>query len=209
MTPPTVNAYYDDQRNDIHFPAGTLQPPYFDLQWDDAVNYGSIGATIGHEMTHGFDNAGRMFDKDGNLKDWWSRKDAKAFTERTQCLIDEYDGFRVADQLNLDGTLTLGENTADNGGTRIAYLALERLLDGKPRPLIDGYTPEQRFFIAYGQSFCENQTDAGQRLQAMTDPHAIASFRVNGVVQNMPEFAQAFACHAGQKMVSPKLCRVW
>jgi putative endopeptidase len=209
MTPPTVNAYYDDQKNDINFPAGILQPPNFDARWDDAINYGAIGATIGHEMTHGFDDAGRLFDAAGNLQDWWSKSDAKQFKTRARCLVAEYGGFSVAPGVKLDGNLTLGENTADNGGTRLAYLALEQALSGKKTAEIDGYRPEQRFFLAYAQSWCENQTPEGAKLQALTDPHSTAEYRVNGVVANMPEFRRAFQCQPGAKMAPAKACRVW
>ena len=209
MTPPTVNAYYDPQKNDINFPAGILQPPNFDAHWDDAVNYGAIGAVIGHEMTHGFDDEGRQFDGQGNLKDWWSKSDAKQFTERTSCLVAEYGGFSVGGGVKLDGKLTLGENTADNGGTRLAYQALKRAIAGKDVGRIDGYTPEQRFFLAYAQSWCENQTPQSAKLQALSDPHSTAEFRVNGVVANMPEFREAFQCPAHSAMTPQKICRVW
>ncbi|MDB5363252.1 MAG: pepO, partial [Rhodospirillales bacterium] len=210
MTPPTVNAYYDDQKNDINFPAGILQPPNFDARWDDAINYGAIGATIGHEMTHGFDDSGRQFDADGNLANWWTKADAKNFHTRTECIAAEYGSFTAVPGTRLDGHLTLGENTADNGGTRLALMALRKALAGtKKTDRIDGYTPDQRFFLAYAQSWCENQTPASARLQALTDPHSTASFRVNGVVANMPEFAKAFACKAGAPMAPVKSCRVW
>ena len=210
MTPPTVNAYYDDQKNDINFPAGILQPPNFDAHWDDAINYGAIGATIGHEMTHGFDDSGRQFDADGNLSNWWTKQDAKNFHSRTECIASEYSGFSAVPGTKLDGHLTLGENTADNGGTRLALMALRKALAGtKKIQKIDGYTPDQRFFLGYAQSWCENQTPASARLQALTDPHATASFRVNGVVANMPEFAKAFQCKPGAPMAPAKSCRVW
>ena len=209
MTPPTVNAYYDDQKNDINFPAGILQPPNFDARWDDATNYGAIGAVIGHEMTHGFDDAGRLFDGQGNLKNWWTKNDTKQFKARASCLVAEYGGFSVGGGVKLDGNLTLGENTADNGGTRLAYLALKQALAGKSVAKIDGYTPEQRFFLAYAQSWCENQTPEGAKLQALTDPHSTAEYRVNGVVANMPEFREAFQCRAGAPMAPEKSCRVW
>ncbi|HLZ65541.1 MAG TPA: M13 family metallopeptidase [Aliidongia sp.] len=209
MTPPTVNAYYDDQKNDINFPAGILQPPNFDAHWDDAINYGAIGATIGHEMTHGFDDSGRQFDADGNLAEWWTRRDAARFRARSECIAREYGGFSPVPDTRLNGHLTLGENTADNGGTRLALMALRKALAGRRLAKIDGYTPDQRFFLAYAQSWCENQTPASARLQALTDPHATASFRVNGVVANMPEFAEAFACRPGTPMAPAKSCRVW
>ncbi len=209
MTPPTVNAYYDSQKNDINFPAGILQPPFFDAAWDDAINYGSTGATIGHEMTHGFDDEGRQFDLEGNLKDWWTKEDGKKFTERTSCLVKEYGGFSVGDGVHLDGKLTLGENTADNGGTRIAYRALKQAIAGKSVPLIDGYTPEQRFFLAYAQSWCGDIRPEAAKLQALSDPHSTAQYRVNGVVANMPEFREAFQCAAGTALAPKQMCRVW
>lgn len=209
MTPPTVNAYYDDQKNDINFPAGILQPPNFDARWDDATNYGSIGATIGHEMTHGFDDAGRLFDAKGNLHNTWTKADASRFKERADCLVSEYGKFSVGGGVKLDGRLTLGENTADNGGTRLAYLALERALAGKPAADIDGYTPEQRFFLAYAQSWCENQTPESAKLQAQSDPHSTDEYRTNGVLANMPEFREAFHCPVGAPMAPVKMCRVW
>jgi endothelin-converting enzyme/putative endopeptidase len=210
MSPPTVNAYYDDQRNDINFPAGILQPPNFDAHWDDAINYGAIGATIGHEMTHGFDDSGRLFDADGNLANWWTAKDARQYHARSECIAHEYAGFSPLPGMKLDGHLTLGENTADNGGTRLALIALRKALAASGRTQkIDGYTPDQRFFLAYAQSWCTNQTPSSARLQALTDPHATASFRVNGVVANMPEFARAFSCKPGTPMAPARSCRVW
>ena len=209
MTPPTVNAYYDPQMNNINFPAGILQPPFFDKKADDPVNYGAIGAVIGHELTHAFDDEGRQFDPQGNLKDWWTPKDADAFETRSQCLIDEYSKFIATGDVHINGKLTLGENTADNGGLRIAYMALMDALAGKTSPKIDGLTSQQRFFVAFGQIWCENQTDEVKRLQAQTNPHSIDKYRVNGVVSNMPEFRQAFACTEGQPMAPAKMCRVW
>jgi putative endopeptidase len=208
MTPPTVNAYYDSQKNDVNFPAGILQPPFFYAAWDDAINYGQTGSTIGHEMTHGFDDEGRQFDAKGNLKDWWTKDDAKKFTERAACLVKEYGGFSVG-SVHLDGKLTLGENTADNGGTRLSYLALKKAIAGKPVPLIDGYTPEQRFFLAYAQSWCENIRPEAAKLQALSNPHSTAEYRVNGVVANMPEFREAFQCPAGAPLAPKQMCRVW
>jgi putative endopeptidase len=209
MTPPTVNAYYDAQMNDINFPAGFLQPPSFDKSMDDAVNYGNIGATIGHELTHGFDDEGRQFDAKGNLRDWWTAEDAREFEKRAACLVDEYSGFTAVDDLKLNGKLTLGENAADAGGLRIAYMALLDTLGENTPPKIDGYTVEQRFFLGYGQGDCENLTDEIARLLAQTDPHSPGKYRVNGVVSNMPEFQKAFGCTAGQPMVRAKACRVW
>lgn len=209
MTPPTVNAYYDPQMNNINFPAGILQPPFFDKSVDDAVNFGAIGAVIGHELTHGFDDEGRQFDAKGNLRDWWTPKDADAFETRTQCIVDEYSNFTVDGDLKLNGKLTLGENTADNGGLRIAYAALMTTLAGKMPPARDGLTAQQRFFLGWGQVWCDNETDEYRRLIAQTNPHSIDKYRVNGVVSNMPEFQRAFGCEAGDAMVREKACKVW
>ena len=209
MTPPTVNAYYDPQMNNINFPAGILQPPFFDKQMDDAVNFGAIGAVVGHELTHGFDDEGRQFDAQGNMSNWWTPKDADAFETRTQCLIDEYSNFVADGDLKLNGKLTLGENTADNGGLRIAYAALLTSLAGKIPSNRDGLTAQQRFFVAWGQIWCNNETKEIRRLQAQTDPHSIDQFRVNGSVVNMPEFQRAFGCKVGDAMVRQKACRVW
>ncbi len=211
MTPPTVNAYYNPNMNDINFPAGILQPPFFDTKMDDAVNYGAIGAVIGHELTHGFDDQGRQFDAFGNLKDWWTPEDGREFEQRAQCVADEYSSFVAVDDLHLNGKLTLGENTADNGGVRIALMALVDTLsagDFAPRP-VDGFTPEQRLFLGWGQIWCENDRDEVLRLYAQTDPHSTAKSRVNGVMQNMPEFQKAYNCKPGSKMVPAKQCRVW
>ena len=209
MSQPTVNAYYDPQENDINFPAGILQPPFYDNKLDDAVNFGAIGAVIGHELTHGFDDQGRQFDAQGNLRDWWTEQDAKAFEQRADCLVKEYSSFVGPGDAKLNGKLELGENTADNGGLRIAYMALMDTLDGKEPPKRDGFTAEQRFFLGWGQIWCENITEESARLQAQTNPHALADFRVNGVVSNMPEFQKAFSCKIGQPMVRYPACRVW
>jgi putative endopeptidase len=209
MSPPTVNAYYDPQENDINFPAGILQPPFYDNKMDDAVNYGAIGAVIGHELTHAFDDQGRQYDAAGNLRDWWTEQDAKAFEQRSQCLVDEYSGFTAVDDMKLNGKLTLGENTADNGGVRLAYMALLDTLAGKHPAKRDGFTAEQRLFLGFAQVWCENRTDETARLHAQTDPHSPGEFRVNGVVSNMPEFQKAFSCKVGQPMVRNPACRVW
>jgi putative endopeptidase len=209
MSPPTVNAYYDPQQNDINFPAGILQPPFYDNKLDDAVNYGAIGAVIGHELTHGFDDQGRQFDAEGNLRDWWTPQDAKAFEERAQCLVKEYSSFTAVDDVKLNGELTLGENTADNGGIRLAYMALMDTLGGKHPGKRDGFTAEQRFFLGFAQVWCEHSTDESKRMLAQVDPHSPGEYRVNGVVSNMPEFQKAFACHVGQPMVRYPACRVW
>src|SRR5579859_7125593 len=220
MTPPTVNAYYSPPFNDINFPAGILQPPFFDKTVDDAVNLGGIGAVIGHELTHGFDDQGRKYDPQGNLRDWWTPADAKAFQERVDCIDDEYSSFEPLPGLHIRGKLTLGENTADNGGVRVAGIALRNMQAAAGKSTkgggqedvskdINGFSPEQRLFIGFGQIWCENQKDAALRQQVQTNPHSPGRFRTNGVMQNSEEFAKAFSCHAGQKMVSEKACRVW
>jgi len=208
MTPPTVNAYYSPLRNNINFPAGILQPPFFDKSLDDAPNYGAIGAIIGHELTHGFDDQGRKFDAQGNLADWWTPEDAKEFERRADCFVRQYSQYVATGDVKLNGKLTLGENTADAGGVRVAYMALLSTLSGKP-PKVDGFTPQQRFFLGWAQVWCQNRTEQIARVRAATDPHSPGKDRVNGVVSNMPEFRQAFACTAGQPMVREEACRVW
>jgi endothelin-converting enzyme/putative endopeptidase len=208
MTPPTVNAYYDPLMNNINFPAGILQPPFYDNKMDDGVNFGGIGAVIGHELTHGFDDEGRQFDAHGNMQDWWTPADAKEFESRTACLVKEYSSFSVAPGANVNGELTLGENTADNGGVRIALMALLSAI-GADKNAIDGFTPEQRLFLSFGQIWCENAREESERMLVRTNPHSPPRFRVNGVVVNMPEFQKAFSCQASQPMVSPNACRVW
>jgi endothelin-converting enzyme/putative endopeptidase len=208
MTAPTVNAYYSSQFNSINFPAGILQPPFFDPHRDMAINYGGVGAVIGHEMTHGFDDQGRKFDGAGDLRDWWTPADAAEFEKRAACVATEYSGFTAVDDIKLNGRLTLGENTADNGGIRVAYMAMQNALQGKTQK-IGGFTPEQRFFLGYAQIWCENITPQAIRQRALTDPHSPGRYRVSGVLQNMPEFRQAFSCKAGQPMVSANACRVW
>ena len=209
MSQPTVNAYYDAGANDINFPAGILQPPFYNNAADDAVNFGAIGAVIGHELTHGFDDQGRQFDGDGNLRDWWTEADAKAFGERADCIVNQYSAYSPVAGLSINGKLTLGENTADNGGLKIAHMALEDTLAGKAPEKIDGFTAEQRFFLGWAQVWCQNITEENARVRVQTDPHSAAEFRVNGVVSNMPEFAKAFACRAEQPMVKGPACRVW
>jgi putative endopeptidase len=212
MTPPTVNAYYNPSMNDINFPAGILQPPFFDNSKDPAVNFGAIGVVIGHEMTHGFDDQGSKYDGQGNVKQWWTPADRKAFDERTDCEVKEYGDFEPVSGQKLNGKLTLGENTADNGGIHIAFQALTETLaqqGAKAEEKIDGYTPAQRFFISFAQVWCENRTDQSARVLARTDPHSPGMFRTNGTVQNFDEFGKAFGCHAGQAMMPQNACRVW
>jgi endothelin-converting enzyme/putative endopeptidase len=206
-----VNAYYSSRHNDINFPAGILQPPFYDAALDAAAKYGAIGSVMGHEMTHGFDDHGRHYDGTGNLKDWWTPADASAFEARAACLVDEYGNFTAVGDLKVNGRLTLGENIADNGGVRLSYAALERVLKGAAPPPVDGLTAPQRFFVAYAQSWCGSATEQDERRRVLTDPHSPPEFRVNGVVVNQPEFGKAFSCPAGSPMVPPpeKICRVW
>jgi putative endopeptidase len=209
MTPPTVNAYYDSQKNDINFPAGILQPPVFDPDSDDAPNYGDTGGTIGHELTHGFDDQGRKFDAQGNLRDWWSSEDAQQFEKRASCISDQYSQYVIVDDIKINGKLTLGEDVADLGGLILAYIAWQNETKDQKLDPIEGFTPEQRFFIGYGQSWCSNVRDETKRLSAAVDPHSPPEYRTNGVVSNMPEFQQAFHCKASQPMVRQNRCRVW
>jgi putative endopeptidase len=208
MTPPTVNAYYNPTMNEMVFPAGVLQPPLFDIDADDASNYGNTGATIGHELTHGFDDEGRQFDADGNLKDWWTAQDEKNFLARSAMIEKQFDEFVPIDSIHINGKLTAGENIADLGGLKIAYQALHQAIAGKHPGLIDGFTPDQRFFIAYAQSERENIRPEKLRLQLATDPHAPAKFRVLGPLANLPEFAKAFACPAHPSPLRPQPLRV-
>ena len=213
MTPPTVNAYYNPSFNEIVFPAGILQPPFFDKTMDDGVNFGGIGLVIGHELTHGFDDQGRKYDPQGNLHDWWTEQDGKEFEKRVSCVADEYSNFVAVDDLKLNGRLTLGETTADNGGARIALAALERMIaddkSGKVGRQIDGYTPEQRFFLGFARVWCEKRRPEVARMRVLTDPHSPGKYRVDGVVQNMSEFQKAWGCKAGQPMVAENACHVW
>jgi endothelin-converting enzyme/putative endopeptidase len=210
MTPPTVNAYYDAQMNDINFPAGILQPPLFDATLDAAPNYGDTGGTIGHELTHGFDDEGRQFDAKGNLKDWWTKKDAAEFEKRTTCLTDQYGQYIVVDDVHINSKLTLGEDLADFGGLVLALIAWKAEVAEHPAPQsIDGFTPAQRFFIGNAQWACSNDRPEQLRLLAATDPHSPEKYRVNGLVANFKEFEQAFACKPGQPMAPVHRCRVW
>ena len=209
MTPPTVNAYYDPQMNDINFPAGVLQPPLFDPKMDDAPNYGNTGATIGHELTHGFDDEGRQFDAKGNLRDWWTKQDADQFQKRAACVVDQYSKYTVVDDIKLNSKLTEGEDVADLGGTLLAYIAWKNATHGQTLKAIDGFTPDQRFFIGMAQWACGDERPESKRVNAITNPHSPLEDRVNGVVSNMPEFQKAFSCKAGQPMVRAEACRVW
>jgi endothelin-converting enzyme/putative endopeptidase len=211
MSAPTVDAYYNPLVNDINFPAGVLQPPLFDLKMDDAPNYGDTGGTIGHELTHAFDDEGSQFDAKGNLKNWWTAVDAKKFAERTQCVDDQYSKYISVDDVHINGKLTLGENVADLGGEILAYIAWKEATKNMHLEPVDGLTPDQRFFIGFAQWDCANERPEQLREWAITNPHSPARFRINGVVVNMPEFAAAFSCKAGQAMVAPtdKICKVW
>jgi putative endopeptidase len=209
MTPPTVNAYFDPQMNDINFPAGVLQPPLYDPAMDDAPNYGNTGGTIGHELTHAFDDEGRQFDAKGNLSDWWTIADAQKFKQRAQCIVDQYAQYVVVDEIHINSRLTLGEDVADLGGLILARMAWTAQTAGRSLESRDGLTPEQRFFVGYAQWACENDRPENLRMHTKTDPHSPGKYRVNGLVVNMPEFEQAFMCKAGQPMVSAHRCRVW
>jgi putative endopeptidase len=201
MSPPTVNAYYNPTINEIVFPAGIMQPPQFDPLVDDALNYGGMGMVIGHEMSHGFDDEGRKYDAKGNLKDWWTADDAKQFEARAQKVVDQYNGYVAVDTLHVNGKLTLGENIADLGGVTIAYHAFEKSLEGKPRVNIDGFTPEQRFFLGYAQAWRRKIRPETTRQRTLTDPHSPSEWRVNGPLSNLPEFKQAWGCKTGDDMV--------
>lgn len=207
--PTTIDASYNAQQNDITFPAGILQPPFYDKHADDALNYGAIGAVIGHELTHGFDDKGSQFDGKGDLQNWWTERDRTAFQERSSCIEDQYTGYIAVDDIKVNGKLTLGENIADNGGVRIAYLALMDGLNGKEPPPVDGLTSQQRFFAGFANLWCQNRTDEDARMRADVDSHSPGKYRVNGTVSNMPEFKEAFHCKADAPMVRENACRVW
>ncbi len=209
MTPPTVNAYYDPQKNDINFPAGILQPPLFSAKSDAAPNYGNTGGTMGHELTHAFDDEGSQFDEKGNLRNWWTEADRKAFEQRAQCVVDQYSGYTIVDDIKINGKLTNGEDLADLGGTLLAYLAWKEDTRNQKLDPIDNLTPAQRFFIGYGQSWCTNEREENKRLRATVDPHSPEKYRANGVVSNMPEFLESFHCKPSQPMVRENVCRVW
>ena len=211
ISPPTVDAYYNPQMNDINFPAGVLEPPLYDANMDDAPNYGDTGGTIGHELTHGFDDQGSQFDAKGNLKNWWTKEDRQKFDARTKCVADQYSQYVMVDDVHINGQLTLGENVADLGGEILAFMAWKDATKNKKLAPIEGLTPEQRFFVGFAQWDCANMRDEDLRVRAMTDPHSSPQYRINGVVVNMPDFAHAFSCKAGQPMVNPpeKVCKVW
>ena len=210
IPPQTVNAGYNPQNNEIIFPAGILQPPLFDPAADDALNYGGMGAIIGHELTHGFDDQGRQFDAKGNLSDWWTESDRKEFVQRSQCIIDQFSGYDVGQGLHMKGELVVGESIADLGGLNIAYAALQKSMEGKPRPpKIDGFTPEQRFFLAYAHNWATNMRPEYARYLVNQDPHPIPKFRANGPLSNMSQFADAFQCKAGDPMVRATKCHIW
>ncbi|MBC3541446.1 M13 family metallopeptidase [Rufibacter sediminis] len=208
MTPPTVNAYYNPSMNEIVFPAGILQPPFFDPNADDAVNYGGMGAVIGHELTHGFDDQGSQYDPEGNLRDWWTAEDKAKFKERTDMVDRQYSAYQPLDSVNVNGKLTMGENIADIGGLNIAFTALQKAIANKNVGKIDEFTPEQRFFLAWAQIWRNNSTPAALRQQVLTDPHSPAMFRINGPLSNMPQFYKAFNCGPGNKMYRPDAERV-
>jgi endothelin-converting enzyme/putative endopeptidase len=207
----TVDAYYNPQMNDINFPAGVLQPPVYDRRIDDAPNYGDTGGTIGHELTHGFDDEGSQFDAKGNLKDWWTKEDREKFDARTKCVDDQYSSYVAVDDVHVKGKLTLGENVADLGGEILAFMAWESKTKNMNLQPVDELTPEQRFFVGFAQWDCANERPDDLRVRAATDPHSPAKYRINGVVVNMPEFAKAFGCKAGQPMVRPaaQVCKIW
>ena len=210
MSTPTVNAYYNPQLNEMVFPAGILQPPFYTQGANDAVNYGAIGLVVGHELTHGFDDEGRQFDAKGNLTDWWSKPVGEEFVKRAQCVVKQYDAYPVIEEVKLNGQLTLGENLADLGGITLAYQAYQASRAGKPpEALVGGYTPEQQLFLAHAQAWCARIRPENARLRAATDPHSSARWRVNGPLSNVPEFAKAFQCKAGDPMVRAERCEVW
>ncbi len=210
MTPPTVDAYYNAARNEIVFPAGILQPPFFYPDGDDAINYGATGGVIGHEITHRFDNSGRKFDAQGNQTDWWTAEDAKNFDQRAACIIQQFDGYQVEQDVHENGKLVQGESIADLGGLTIAYRAYKKSLEGKPEPPpIDGLTAEQRFFVAYARIWAANHRPEFARLMAATNEHPLGRYRAIGTLSNMPEFARAFACNAGAAMVRAARCQIW
>lgn len=209
MSASTVNAWYNPQLNDINFPAGVLQPPLYDPKMDDAPNYGNTGSTIGHELTHGFDDEGRQFDAAGNLADWWTPEDAKAFEERVACVRDQYAEYTIIDDIRINSKLTSGEDVADLGGTLLAYLAWKEETENEDLKPIDGLTPDQRFFVGFAQWACASQRPENARLNAITNPHSPPKYRINGIVSNLPQFRKAFQCGEEKPMVRKNVCKVW
>jgi putative endopeptidase len=211
ITPPTVDAYYNPTMNEIVFPAGILQPPFFDPKADDALNYGGMGAVIGHEMTHGFDDEGSQFDAQGNLRDWWTPEDHKNFDARADCVAKQFDAYVVSGDLHENGKLVEGESIADLGGITISHMAFETAEAGKTAAPIDGLTPDQRYYLGWARIWAENDRPEGERLQTNTDPHPLPRFRVDGPMSNLPEFAAAYGCQAGDAMVRAETerCRIW
>lgn len=209
MTPPTVNAYYSPLLNEIVFPAGILQPPFFNAEADDAINYGSIGGVIGHEITHGFDDQGSRFDAEGNLKMWWTQDDRKKFNERAACVVDQFSSYEVLPKLFMNGKLTLGESIADLGGLTVSYDAFQKSMEANRPDNIDGFTPEQRFFLGWAQVWAYKATEQNLRLRVANGPHAIPRFRVNGPLSNMQQFAKAFNCKQSDQMVRKETCLIW
>jgi endothelin-converting enzyme/putative endopeptidase len=209
MSPSTVNAYNEPQLNEIVFPAGILQPPFFNPAATDAVNFGSMGMVVGHEITHGFDDEGRQFDVDGNLRDWWSDASAKAFVQRAECVKRQYDAYIAIDDIHVKGDLTLGENVADLGGLKLAHGAMEEWLKMRPLPQRSRYSASQQFFLGFAQSWCTKYRPETARLRAATDPHAPPYWRVNGPLANLASFQEAFQCKADAAMVKPRRCDVW
>jgi putative endopeptidase len=209
VTPPTVNSYYSADRNSINFPAGILQPPFYQASRDEALNYGAAGGLIGHELTHGFDDQGRKFDTQGNVRNWWTADDGQAFEARTSCIANQYSDYVVAGDTHINGRLTLGENTADNGGLRLALMAYLAGPGATAQPRVDGFTPEQRLFLGWAQGWCENARPEAERVKAAINPHSSNRYRVNGPSSNMPEFQKAFSCKLDAPMVRQNACRVW
>jgi predicted metalloendopeptidase len=210
FTAPTVNASYSGVNNDITFPAGILQPPFFNFEADDAINYGAIGGVIGHEISHGFDDSGSRFDAEGNLKMWWTAEDRQKFEERAACVVKQFGEYEVQPGLFIDGKLTLGENIGDFAGLTVAYDAFMKSLEGKPRPAnVDGFTPEQRFFLGWAQVWAGKYTPEAERQQVKSNTHSLPRWRVNGPLSNMPQFAKAFGCRQNQPMVREAYCKIW
>ncbi len=211
MTAPTVNAYYNPQLNDINFPAAVLLPPLYDPKLDDAPNYGNTGGTVGHELTHAFDDEGRQYDGDGNLRDWWQKKDAEEFERRAQCVRDQYSQYTIVDDIRINAKLTSGEDIADLGGVILTWIAWEEQTKTMQLKTADGLTPEQRFFVGFAQWACANERRENQRVNTVVNPHSPPKYRINGVVANMPEFSKAFTCKSGKALYKKPedICKVW